>query len=210
MTRKSSDQTSAHAASIITRGGVIAFRTDTFYGLGVDPFNRKAVQRIKELKGREDGKPILIIISDPDQVPRFIANPSTAFTQLAQAFWPGPLTLVGKAHANVPDEITAGTKTVGVRLPDDEGVRELVRTCGGALTATSANRSQAAPARDAQAVMDYFGESIDLIIDDGEAKTDRPSTVLDVSGADPTLVREGVIPWIKIQTTLNATEPSNL
>lgn len=190
-------------AETINRGGVIAFRTDTFYGLGVDPFNRSAVQRIKQLKGREDHKPILIVISDEDQTGRFINEPSAAFTHLAKAFWPGPLTLVGKANPNVPEEITAGAKTVGVRLPNDDEVRALVRACAGALTATSANPSQAAPARDAQTVMDYFGEAIDLIIDDGEARTDRPSTVVDVSDAEPKLIREGVISWVEIQNLLS-------
>src|SRR5690242_7697753 len=105
-------------AELIARGGVIAFRTDTFYGLGADPFNRRAVQEIKELKGREDNKPILIVISDLDQVNRFIAAYSSAFEILAKRFWPGPLTLIGWANPDVPEEISAGTKTVGVRLPN--------------------------------------------------------------------------------------------
>jgi L-threonylcarbamoyladenylate synthase len=183
----------------ITRGGVIAFRTDTFYGLGADPFARAAVQRIKELKGREDHKPILIVVSDYDQVERFITEPSLAFRALAETFWPGALTLVGKARAEVPEEITAGTDTIGVRLPRDERVRALVRACGGALTATSANSSNELPATSAQAVNDYFGDLIDLIIDDGEAQTDAPSTVVDASGDKPKLIREGVIPWSRIQ-----------
>src|SRR5438105_14350751 len=86
------------AASIIERGGVIAFRTDTFYGLGADPFDRAAVRRIKELKGREDNKPILIVISDLDQVERFIATPSHSFQILSKEFCPGALTLIGKAR----------------------------------------------------------------------------------------------------------------
>ncbi len=194
----------AAIAKTITGGSVIAFRTDTFYGLGADPFNPEAVQKIKELKGREDHKPILIVISDEDQISRFIDEPSSAFNQLAKAFWPGPLTLIGKANSALPPEITAGTKTVGVRLPNDDRVRALVRACGGALTATSANPSNAAPACTAKEVEDYFRESIGLIVDDGEAKTDRPSTVIDVSGADPKLIREGVLAWTKIQSILSA------
>jgi L-threonylcarbamoyladenylate synthase len=200
LSNESLDQT----AEVIAKGGVIAFRTDTFYGLGVDPFNSGAIQRLKQLKGREEHKPILIVVSDGDQVTRFINEPSAAFNHLAQAFWPGPLTLVGKANANVPEEIMAGTETVGVRLPSDERVRALVRACGGALTATSANPANAAPARDAQTVLNYFGEAIDLIIDDGEGTTDRPSTVIDVSGPEPKLLREGIISWIEIQATSNS------
>lgn len=200
---KHSDQVLIRAASVITRGSVIAFRTDTFYGLGADPFNPAAVQKIKELKGREDHKPILIVISDEDQVARFIDEPSNAFTQLAKAFWPGPLTLIGKADSALPPEITAGTKTVGIRLPNDDRVRALVRACGGALTATSANPSNATPAGTAKEVENYFRDSIELIIDDGDAKTDRPSTVVDVSGAEPKLIREGMVAWTEILSKLN-------
>jgi L-threonylcarbamoyladenylate synthase len=194
-----SHETIDRAAAVIAHGGVIAFRTDTFYGLGANPFNRDAVKRIKELKGREDHKPILIVISDRSQVDRFIANLSPAFDQLAGKFWPGPLTLIGEADSNLPEEITAGTKTVGVRLPDDEEVRALVRACGGALTATSANSSGSAPATDARTVKAYFGDEINLIIDGGAARSELPSTVVDASGAESKLIREGVIPWTTIQ-----------
>jgi L-threonylcarbamoyladenylate synthase len=190
------------AAEIISRGGVIAFRTDTFYGLGANPFNREAVQRIKQLKDREGHKPILVLISDRDQVERFIAGQTKTFELLAEAFWPGPLTIIGEAAKDVPDELTAGTKTVGLRLPHDERVCALVRDCGGALTATSANPSHEAPARTADIVRKYFGEMIDLIIDDGDSATDQPSTVVDVSGAEPKLIREGLIQWRDIQKVL--------
>src|SRR5438552_5852107 len=149
-------------AQVVANGGVIAFRTDTFYGLGADPFDRAAAQRIKELKGREDSKPILIVISDRDQVERFIAMPSHSFQLLSKEFWPGALTLIGKARPEMPQEITAGSGTIGVRLPNDERVRELVRACGGALPAASANPSHEPPATGAPAVHDYFGDSIDL------------------------------------------------
>jgi L-threonylcarbamoyladenylate synthase len=188
-------------STTICSGGVIAFRTDTFYGLGGDPFNPEAICRIKELKGREDNKPILIVISDYDQLPRFIADVSPAFDLLAKTFWPGALTLVGKARATVPDELTAGTNSIGVRLPDDEPVRNLVRACGGALTATSANPSHLRPATTARQVADYFSDGVDLIIDDGEIKSQLPSTVVDAM-SEPKLIREGAIPWAEIQLTL--------
>jgi len=184
---------------VVSGGGIIAFRTDTLYGLGADPFNREAVRRIKQLKGREENKPILIVISDYDQLHRFIDHVSPAFELLAKHFWPGALTLIGTAHASVPEEITAGTNSLGVRLPNDDRVRAIVRSCGGALTATSANPSNAAPARNAREVHEYFGDDIDLIIDDGEVESDLPSTVVDVSTAEPGLIREGVIAWATIQ-----------
>jgi L-threonylcarbamoyladenylate synthase len=197
-----SDDSLKLAAETIARGGLIAFRTDTFYGLGVDPFNANALHTLRQLKGREETKPILIVISQREQLARFIKEPSPVFNHLAKTFWPGPLTLIGKANQSVPNDITAGTETVGVRLPDDEKVRALVSACGGALTATSANPSTLAPARNSQTVDDYFGEAVDLIIDDGDGKTDRPSTVVDAAGADAKLIREGVLLWSELEKEL--------
>jgi L-threonylcarbamoyladenylate synthase len=194
--------TNSQISDVIARGGVIAYRTDTFYGLGADPFNRDAVRKIKQLKGRDDHKPILIIISDRQDLSRFIAEPTPQFNLLAEAFWPGPLTLIGHAVSDVPDEITAGTKTIGVRLPNDDKVHGLVRACGGALTATSANPSNEQPATSAQEVFRYFGDAIDLIVDGGEVTNDQPSTVVDVSDVGPKLIREGAIPWLDIQAAL--------
>jgi len=199
----------ARIPAVISRGGIIAFRTDTLYGLGVDPFNRPAICRIKDLKGREDRKPILIVISDYDQLHRFIEDLSPGFELLAKRFWPGALTLIGKARAAVPDELTAGTNSIGVRLPNDQQVRDLVRACGGALTATSANPSDLPPASTAQQVADYFGNTIDLIVDDGEAKTTLASTVVEAI-SQPKLIREGVISRVEIQAALKATRQNRL
>jgi len=180
------------AAGIIRSGGVIAFRTDTFYGLGADPFNRVAIGRIRELKGREDDQPILLLISDESEVDRFIEQ-SEFFKLVAKGHWPAALTLIGVARLEVPIELTAGTKSLGVRLPDDDDVRSLVRECGGALTATSANISGQPAARTAKEVENYFPAGIDLIIDGGEAVVTEPSTVLALNGPEPQLIREGVL-----------------
>lgn len=204
MIREDSETTRRRASAVIARGGVVAFRTDTFYGLGVDPFKRDAVEKLKQLKGREDRKPILIIVSDRNVVSRFIAEPTIHFEQFAKTFWPGPLTLIGQAATSVADEITAGTQTVGVRLPADGEVRALVEACGGALTATSANPSDGKPAETAQEVLDYFGESIDLIVDGGSATGGQPSTVVDTTGSNPRLIREGAIAWSEIQATIDS------
>ncbi|MFN2500379.1 MAG: L-threonylcarbamoyladenylate synthase, partial [Pyrinomonadaceae bacterium] len=159
----SNRQSQIQSAEIIRGGGVIAFRTDTFYGLGVDPFNESAVGRLRRLKIREEAKPILLLISDPGEVNRFILNQPKLFKEVANRFWPGPLTLIGFARAELPEELTAGTKTIGLRLPDNENVRALVRACGGALTATSANISGQPPALSAKDVENYFAEGIDLV-----------------------------------------------
>jgi len=181
------------AAKIIAEGGVIAFRTDTIYGLGADPFNASAVAKIRELKGREENKPILLLLSDASVADRLIANRSKEFEEVARKFWPGPLTIVGHAVANLPPEITAGTGTVGVRVPADDSVRDLVRQCGGALTATSANPSGCEPARSAEEVREYFGDRIDLVVDGGEVTANEPSTVIDVTTSPPRVLRHGAI-----------------
>ena len=191
----------ARAAQVIGEGGVIAFRTDTFYGLGVDPFNREAVRRIKNLKGREDKKPILILVSDAYEADRFISQKSELFEAVRARHWPGALTIVARALMEVPLELTAGSGTIGVRLPDDEEVRALVRACGGALTATSANPAGQSPARTALEVSKYFQTDLDLIIDGGAARTDKPSTVLDVSGESPRVIREGVVTREQLEET---------
>jgi L-threonylcarbamoyladenylate synthase len=192
MIQNDNAETRADAARIIAAGGVIAFRTDTFYGLGVDPFNAEAVRKVRELKGREDAKPILLLISDENEVDRFIQQ-STFFKLVARGHWPAPLTLIGVARPEVPAELTASTNSLGLRLPDDEDVRALVRGCGGALTATSANTSGQPPARTANEVQSYFPTGIDLIIDGGVVTATEPSTVLDVSSSNARLVREGAI-----------------
>jgi L-threonylcarbamoyladenylate synthase len=202
MILKDSQQARAQAAAIIARGGVIAFRTDTFYGLGADPFNRVAVSAINELKGREAAKPILLLIADASDVDRLIAERSALFDQICERHWPGPLTLVGKAWPELPEDLTAGTGTIGIRLPDDADVRDLVRRCRGALTATSANLSGQPAARTAQEVESYFPQGIDLIVDGGEVTATRESTVLDLSGPQPYLIREGAIRLAELEESL--------
>ena len=192
----------ARAAAVVAAGGVVAFRTDTLYGLGVDPFNRAAVAALRALKGRADNKPVLIVVSDADIAVRFMSRRSQLFDTLSAKLWPGALTLVVAARPEVPAELTAHTGTIGVRLPDDARVRELVRACGGALTATSANRAGQPPARTAAEAAAAFPSGLALILDDGPVQSEQPSTVVDVTGAQPRLLREGVVPWAAIERAL--------
>ncbi len=129
MIQTEDSETRSEAAKIIAGGGVIAFRTDTFYGLGADPLNAEAVRKIRDLKGREDDKPILVLISDLSELDRFsievieanepieVNKANSAFQLAVKLFWPGPLTLVTCARADLPSELTAGTGTIGLRLP---------------------------------------------------------------------------------------------
>lgn len=199
---KDSEETREQAAHVIAAGGVIAFRTDTFYGLGADPFNRDALSRVNLLKGRDGGKPILVVISDAIEVERFIETKSQLFASVSARHWPGALTIVIKAKPQVPFELTAGSGTIGLRLPDDEIVRSFIRACGGALTATSANLAGEPPARNAQDVSSSFPTGLDLIVDGGESRGDKPSTVLDISGERARLLREGAVSRGELQETL--------
>lgn len=195
-------QTRQLSASIIRRGGIVAFLTDTFYGLGADPFNPGALRKLNSLKGRDGGKPILIVLSDAAEANRFIERSTELFTEASGRHWPGALTLVVRARDAVPVEITAGSATVGLRLPDNGSVRDFIRACGGALTATSANTAGDAPARTAEEVARYFPDQLDLIVDGGVSGSDKPSTVLDVSGATPRMIREGAVSRDELRKTL--------
>jgi len=201
MIREDNEETRKDAASLVAAGGIIAFRTDTFYGLGADPFNPDAIKKIRELKGREESKPILLLISDDSEVDRFIQQ-SEFFKLVARKHWPAALTLIGMARPEVPPELTAGTNSLGIRLPDDEDVRAFVRGCGGSLTATSANLSGEPSARTAREVEKYFPAGIDLIVDAGEVTATEASTVLDVSGAEARIVREGAISRAELKELL--------
>jgi L-threonylcarbamoyladenylate synthase len=196
------ESTRIQTAEIIHHGGVIAFRTDTFYGLGADPLSQAAITKIRQLKGREESKPILVLIADARDVVRFIVNRSSLFNRMVERFWPGPLTLVGQARPDLPGGLNAGTGTIGVRLPNDPAVRSLIRICGGSLTGTSANLSSQPPARSAQEADSYFPMGIDLILDSGVVAVTAPSTVLDLSGTEPGLIREGAITKDVLRETL--------
>src|SRR5256714_11181686 len=139
-----SEEARERASKVVAAGGLVAFRTDTFYGLGADPSNREALEAINELKGR-DGKPILVLVSDPEVVERLIAHRTRAFDALAANNWPGALTLVVAAREDVPELLTAGTGTVGVRLPEDESAGPVVRACGGVPPATHGNAARQPP-----------------------------------------------------------------
>ncbi|HEV3468456.1 MAG TPA: L-threonylcarbamoyladenylate synthase, partial [Pyrinomonadaceae bacterium] len=197
-------ETRERAAGAVAAGRVIAFRTDTFYGLGADPFDPAALLRLNELKGR-DGKPVLVVVSDPEAADRLVSERTPAFELLSARHWPGPLTLVAAAREGTPELLTAGTGTVGVRLPDDADARELVRACGGALTATSANPAGRPPARTATEAAAYFPRGLELIVEGGPARIESPSTVLDVTGARPRLIREGAVTRGQLEESLRGT-----
>lgn len=179
--------------AVIDAGGVIAYPTDTFYGLGVDPRNPRAVRKVFAIKGREADQPILLLLHDRNDVSAWASEVAPSALRLMERFWPGPLTLVFRAGPQVLPELTAGTGAIGLRVPGNDLTRALLGAVGGSLTGTSANRSGRPSPRTANEVRRELGGSIDLIIDGGPAAEVLPSTVVDVTEDPPRLIRQGAI-----------------
>jgi L-threonylcarbamoyladenylate synthase len=193
------------AAGIVHGGGVIAFPTETFYGLGACPFDARAVQRIFDLKGRSfRSAPILVLIRSRADLVALVSEITPAAERLMEACWPGPLTLVFHAAAAVPSVLTAGTGTIGVRLPAHPDVQRLLEAVGGPLTGTSANRSGGPPATTAEDVVRAFGDGVDAILNGGPTPGGLPSTVVDTTVDPPRLLREGRVPTASLRSVINS------
>jgi tRNA threonylcarbamoyl adenosine modification protein (Sua5/YciO/YrdC/YwlC family) len=180
-------------ARVLRDGGVVAVPTETFYGLAVDPFEPQAVRRLLALKGKPERSPILLLLAGAWQVEDVVAGLPEAFVPLAERFWPGPLTIVVRAAAGLPDEVTGGTGTVGIRVPGLALPRELARALARPVTGTSANAHGAPACRTAADVLRGLPAGIDLVLDGGTTAGAAPSTVLDLSGEAPRIVRHGAV-----------------
>ncbi|HEX9284718.1 MAG TPA: L-threonylcarbamoyladenylate synthase [Nitrospirales bacterium] len=193
------------AVQVVREGGVIAFPTETFYGLGTCPFNAQAVQRIFDLKGRAlQAAPILVLIRSRTDLEALTSEIAQTAERLMETYWPGPLTLVFRASDSVPSVLTAGTGTIGIRLSAHADVQRLLAAVGGPLTGTSANRSGHPPATTAEEVDRVVGTDVDLILNGGETPGGLPSTVVDTTMAPPRLVREGRIPKAALLSILDS------
>lgn len=179
---------------VIRAGGVIAYPTDTVYGLGADPKNIRAVRKLFSIKGRQADRPILLLIKDASEVRDWASEVNPAAERLMKKFWPGPLTLVFKAKPNVMTELTGGTGTIGLRVPGNALTRQLLAALGTALTGTSANISGRPSLCTAREASEVIGGMVDLVLDGGRAEGGNPSTVVDVSTERPKVIREGAIP----------------
>lgn len=178
---------------VILQGGVAAFPTETFYGLGADARNEEALQKIFQLKGREENKPLLLLIGDRDWLSGLVRNIPPVAGRLMEKFWPGPLTLVFEASPRLSALLTGGTGTVGVRLSPHPVAQALIQAVGRAITATSANLSGQPSASVAAEVFRALGNRVDAILDGGQTAGGLGSTVLDVSSPSPRIIRQGVI-----------------
>src|SRR5262245_61436335 len=177
------------AAKWIRNGGLVALPTDTLYGLAADPYRADAVARLFAVKGRSAERGLPLIAADADQVARHIGPLSRSVGQLAEEFWPGPLTLIVAAPIALVPSVTGGTGRVGVRVPAHDVARAICRFAGRPVTATSANRSGQPPTAYPDEVERTLGDDVDLLIDAGPTAGGEPSTIVDVAGAEPFLVR---------------------
>lgn len=186
----------AEAAALIRRGLVVAYPTDTLYGLAVDPRNPIAVRRLYALKGRAESSALTLIAAGLPQV-RAAAEMTAAGARLAARWWPGPLTIVLPARDVLARESLAGGTTVGIRVPDHAVAAALAGALGFAITATSANRSGTPPASDSASLAVAL-PGVDAIVDAGTTRGGPPSTLVDASGDGIRLLREGAVSWSKV------------
>lgn len=187
---------------VLNLGGVMAFPTDTFYGLGATVFNPEAIARIFKIKKRSKDKPLLTLVASAYQANTMTREIIPTAEILIDKLWPGPLTILFSARSELPSQLTAGSGKIGVRQPANEMVRKLLSGIGYPITATSANISGTENITTAEEVKKILGDQVDLIIDGGPTPGGKESTVLDVTLSPPLLIREGAISREEINTVL--------
>jgi L-threonylcarbamoyladenylate synthase len=195
-----SPESIAEAVSVLQSGGVVAFPTDTLYGLAVDPRNPLAVARLFALKGRDSSVAVPLIAASVEQA-SLAAHFTADEMHAAATFWPGPLSIVAEANRCIAPDAVAARGTVAIRVPAHEIARALARAFGFPLTATSANRSGQPPADSADAVAAALPD-VDALLDGGPAPGGAPSTIIAFTEDGPTLLREGAVPWDRVIKSL--------
>jgi L-threonylcarbamoyladenylate synthase len=190
------------AARWIRLGNIVAIPTDTLYGLAADPFNAAAVAEIFAVKGRAAARALPLIAADAAQIARHFGPLPEMAVRLAGHFWPGPLTMLMPAARPLARDVSGGTGKVGVRVPADEIARAVCAACGHPVTATSANvTGEPAPATPDD-VERTLGDRVEFLLDAGPTRGGAPSTIVDVTGSEPQLVRAGAISWDEIYAWL--------
>jgi len=181
------------AASLLRAGKLVAFPTETVYGLGADAGNAAALADIFRAKGRPADHPVIVHLPSCEALPRWASEVPDSARRLSDMFWPGPLTLVLRRAQGVPDAITGGQNSVGLRVPGNATALALLRTFGGALAAPSANRFGHVSPTTADHVAQEFGDEIAAVVDGGPCSVGVESTIVDLTGARPRLLRPGMI-----------------
>lgn len=191
-----------HALDVLSNGGLIAFPTDTVYGLASLPSKTEYIERLYIAKGRESTRAIAILLSSADELENISNMPSDAALKLADKFWPGPITLIVPRHPDLPN-ILSPDQTIGVRVPDHDIALELLRMTGP-LGVTSANISGHENTQTAEEVMEQLDGRVHLVIDGGKSPGGVPSTVVDCTSPDPTILRPGPIKIDQINVVIAA------
>jgi L-threonylcarbamoyladenylate synthase len=199
-----SDSSIAKAVEILRAGGLVAFPTETVYGLGADASQAQAVRRIFRAKGRPADHPVIVHLPSADAVRTWARDIPGAAWQLAERFWPGPLTLILKRAPHVLDVVTGGQDTVGLRVPSHPVASALLQGFGGGIAAPSANRFGRVSATTAAHVREELGSAVDLVLDGGACPVGIESTILDLSSGAATLLRPGRITVQEIESVLRA------
>ncbi len=192
----------AVAAAVIQKGGLVAFPTETVYGLGANALDATAVRSIFIVKGRQCDNPIIVHVADQKQLKKIVIDIPITAKKLIKKFWPGPLTLVLKKKKNVPKDVTAGLNTVAVRMPANRIALALIKKAGVPIAAPSANLSGRPSPTNAKHVLDDLNGKIDYIIDSGKTHIGVESTVLDLTTSPPTLLRPGAISKEQIEKVI--------
>ena len=187
------------ATEILSDGGVIALPTDTLYGVSANALDPAAASKVFGVKGREERSPLPIFVSDPGDLYKYGRDIPDVALRLAEIFWPGKLTIVVAKSDLVPDVVSGGLDTVGLRIPDHPTPREIVAQLGEPITATSANVSGKRALTAAADVLSELGSRLDLILDGGVLAPSAPSTVIDVTANPPRILREGALSASDIQ-----------
>jgi len=199
---KPDEEKLTEAVRILLAGGVAAFPTETFYGLGADARNEAAVEKIFRIKGRNFRNPIALIVADEREVVPLVEEVPAAAKILMQKLWPGPLTLIFRAAPSVSPRLTGGTGKIGIRVSSHAIARLLAAALSGPLTATSANLSGRPECSSADEVIRTLGDLPDAVIDGGPTPGGSGSTILDVTVSPPQILREGAIPGGLIRDAL--------
>jgi len=190
------------AVALLRRGEIVAFPTETVYGLGADALNAEAVAKIFAAKQRPADHPLIVHLPWDAQLAQWARDVPPAAQRLADAFWPGPLTLILKRHARIPSIVSGGQDTVGLRVPDHPVARELLAQFGGGVAAPSANRFGRISPTTAEHVLLELGDRVPMVLDGGPCAVGIESTIVDLSAAAPRLLRPGAIDAAQIAQVL--------
>ena len=190
---RATDDNIEKAAQVIKKGGLVIFPTDTVYGLGCDAFNAEAVRRIFAVKGRDEKKPLPVLIADLAQLKKIVKKTPPLAKELIKKHWPGKLTIVFHKNEKMSPEITAGGEKIGVRMPRQRIVEQLIKMANRPIIGTSANLSGEGELRKVNDIPAKLLEGVDLVLDGGESESSIPSTVIDVTVKPPQILRQGAI-----------------